>query len=89
MYWDFGFFNKILILYWSFSGARIGEVKRVTKETNVSVKINLDGTGIADSSSGIPFLDHMLDVSIFNSFASYYASVNFYLSNTNKTYTRH
>ncbi|KAM7256797.1 hypothetical protein ACFE04_012538 [Oxalis oulophora] len=41
--------------------ARIGEVKRVTKETNVSVKINLDGTGIADSSSGIPFLDHMLD----------------------------
>ncbi|GAU47412.1 hypothetical protein TSUD_46230 [Trifolium subterraneum] len=43
------------------SGARIGEVKRVTKETNVSVKINLDGTGIADSSSGIPFLDHMLD----------------------------
>ncbi|XP_021665721.2 imidazoleglycerol-phosphate dehydratase 1, chloroplastic isoform X1 [Hevea brasiliensis] len=46
------------------SGARqgrIGEVKRVTRETNVSVKINLDGTGIADSSTGIPFLDHMLD----------------------------
>ncbi|KAI4345632.1 hypothetical protein L6164_012733 [Bauhinia variegata] len=43
------------------SGARIGEVKRVTKETNVSVKINLDGTGVADSSTGIPFLDHMLD----------------------------
>ena len=45
--------------------ARIGEVKRVTKETNVSVKINLDGTGIADSSTGIPFLDHMLDVSTY------------------------
>ncbi|XP_050372489.1 imidazoleglycerol-phosphate dehydratase 1, chloroplastic [Argentina anserina] len=43
------------------SGARIGEVKRETKETNVSVKINLDGTGIADSNTGIPFLDHMLD----------------------------
>lgn len=43
------------------SGARIGEVKRVTKETNVSVKINLDGSGVADSSTGIPFLDHMLD----------------------------
>ncbi|KAJ1423806.1 Ribosomal protein S5 domain 2-type fold [Sesbania bispinosa] len=43
------------------SGDRIGEVKRVTKETNVSVKINLDGSGIADSSTGIPFLDHMLD----------------------------
>lgn len=45
------------------SGPRVGEVKRVTKETNVSVKINLDGSGIADSSTGIPFLDHMLDVS--------------------------
>ncbi|XP_030514603.2 imidazoleglycerol-phosphate dehydratase 1, chloroplastic [Rhodamnia argentea] len=43
------------------SGGRIGEVKRVTKETNVSVKVNLDGTGVADSSTGIPFLDHMLD----------------------------
>lgn len=51
----------------SSSGARIGEVKRVTNETNVSVKINLDGSGVADSSTGIPFLDHMLDVSNFNS----------------------
>ena len=42
---------------------RIGEVKRVTKETNVFVKLNLDGTGVADSSTSIPFLDHMLDVS--------------------------
>ncbi|ESQ56075.1 hypothetical protein EUTSA_v10025980mg [Eutrema salsugineum] len=40
---------------------RIGEVKRETKETKVSVKINLDGNGVSDSSSGIPFLDHMLD----------------------------
>ncbi|KAJ1695798.1 hypothetical protein LUZ63_012496 [Rhynchospora breviuscula] len=40
---------------------RIGEVRRVTKETNVHVKINLDGSGISDSSTGIPFLDHMLD----------------------------
>ncbi|XP_010511345.1 PREDICTED: imidazoleglycerol-phosphate dehydratase 1, chloroplastic [Camelina sativa] len=47
--------------YPSIALARIGEVKRVTKETNVSVKINLDGTGVADSSTGIPFLDHMLD----------------------------
>ncbi|XP_052311360.1 imidazoleglycerol-phosphate dehydratase 1, chloroplastic isoform X4 [Populus trichocarpa] len=43
------------------ASARIGEVKRVTNETNVSVKFNLDGTGIADSTTGIPFLDHMLD----------------------------
>ncbi|XP_042482553.1 imidazoleglycerol-phosphate dehydratase 1, chloroplastic-like isoform X5 [Macadamia integrifolia] len=43
------------------SEGRIGEVKRVTKETNVYVKLNLDGSGIADSSTSIPFLDHMLD----------------------------
>ncbi|CAN6464896.1 unnamed protein product [Victoria cruziana] len=43
------------------SPGRISEVKRITAETNVQVKINLDGTGIADSSTGIPFLDHMLD----------------------------
>ncbi|XP_047169397.1 imidazoleglycerol-phosphate dehydratase, chloroplastic-like isoform X1 [Vigna umbellata] len=43
------------------SDPRVGEVKRVTKETNVSVKINLDGSGVADSNTGIPFLDHMLD----------------------------
>jgi imidazoleglycerol-phosphate dehydratase len=46
------------------ASSRLGEVKRVTKETNVHVKINLDGTGVADCSTGIPFLDHMLDVSI-------------------------
>lgn len=45
-------------------GSRIGEVKRVTKETDVYVKINLDGTGVSECSTGIPFLDHMLDVSI-------------------------
>ncbi|ONK77374.1 uncharacterized protein A4U43_C02F5860 [Asparagus officinalis] len=43
------------------SGLRIGEVKRVTKETDVYVRINLDGTGISECSTSIPFLDHMLD----------------------------
>ncbi|XP_050235202.1 imidazoleglycerol-phosphate dehydratase 2, chloroplastic-like [Mercurialis annua] len=32
---------------------RIGEIKRVTKETNVSVRINLDGTGVSYSTTGI------------------------------------
>ncbi|XVF66672.1 hypothetical protein PTKIN_Ptkin10aG0055800 [Pterospermum kingtungense] len=40
---------------------RIGEVERVTRETNMWVKINLDGTGVSNSSTSIPFLDHMLD----------------------------
>ncbi|KAL2463918.1 Imidazoleglycerol-phosphate dehydratase 1 [Forsythia ovata] len=42
-------------------GGRVGEVKRVTKETNVHVKINLDGNAEAKNNTGIPFLDHMLD----------------------------
>ncbi|GMI95997.1 hypothetical protein HRI_003269000 [Hibiscus trionum] len=45
----------------STASGRIGEVERVTKETNVWVKINLDGTGVANSTTSIPFLDHMLD----------------------------
>ncbi|KAG8370204.1 hypothetical protein BUALT_Bualt14G0092800 [Buddleja alternifolia] len=45
----------------SAEGGRIGEVKRVTKETNVDVKINLDGNALAENNTGIPFLDHMLD----------------------------
>lgn len=45
------------------TGARIWEVRRVTNETNVHVRLNVDGTGISDCSTGIPFLDHMLDVS--------------------------
>ncbi|KAH9330957.1 hypothetical protein KI387_003065, partial [Taxus chinensis] len=40
---------------------RHAEIIRVTKETNVQVKINLDGSGISDCNTGIPFLDHMLD----------------------------
>lgn len=41
---------------------RISCVKRVTKETNVQVEINLDGTGICSAKTPIPFLNHMLDV---------------------------
>lgn len=52
------------VVVFNSQSARIGEVKRVTKETNVSVKINLDGTGVADSCTGISFLDHMLDASL-------------------------
>jgi imidazoleglycerol-phosphate dehydratase len=54
------------MVFWVFLEVRVGEVKRVTKETNVSVKINLDGSGVADSSTGIPFLDHMLHFSTFS-----------------------
>lgn len=40
--------------------ARVASVKRTTGETDVLVKINLDGTGICLAATGIPFLDHML-----------------------------
>ena len=44
---------------------------RVTKETNVHVKVSLDGTGSADYNTGIPSLDHMLDVSMVYSSCLY------------------
>ena len=40
---------------------RTATVQRKTKETEVSVTINLDGTGVYDVSTGIGFLDHMLE----------------------------
>jgi imidazoleglycerol-phosphate dehydratase len=41
---------------------RKAAVKRVTKETDVEVAIDLDGSGVAQIGTGIGFLDHMLDL---------------------------
>lgn len=40
---------------------RRAEIKRKTKETNIVVKVDLDGTGRSDNKTGVGFLDHMLD----------------------------
>ena len=40
---------------------RTGRVERTTKETSVTVEINLDGSGTVDVSTGVGFYDHMLD----------------------------
>ena len=40
---------------------RTAEVIRNTNETQIRVKVNLDGTGRASFATGVPFLDHMLD----------------------------
>ena len=39
---------------------RINQVYRKTSETDVYVKVNLDGSGAADAKTGVAFLDHML-----------------------------
>ena len=41
--------------------SRQSKIERVTKETSVVVELNLDGSGNAESSTGLPFLDHMLE----------------------------
>jgi len=40
---------------------RTAQVTRNTLETQVTVSLNLDGTGSAKLATGVPFLDHMLD----------------------------
>jgi imidazoleglycerol-phosphate dehydratase len=40
---------------------RTAEVTRDTKETQIRVRLNLDGKGKAKLATGLPFLEHMLD----------------------------
>ena len=41
-------------------GTRIGEVSRKTLETDVQIRVDLDGTGIADVATGVGAFDHLL-----------------------------
>lgn len=41
---------------------RTASIRRNTKETQIALRLNLDGRGKSDISTGIPFFDHMLDL---------------------------
>lgn len=41
---------------------RTAQVSRKTTETNITLNLNLDGSGTSSVSSGIPFIDHMLEL---------------------------
>lgn len=47
---------------------RISKIKRKTKETDVSITLNIDGSGKSKISTGIGFLNHMLELFAFHGF---------------------
>ena len=41
--------------------SRLAIVKRKTKETNISLELNIDGSGKCEVDTGIPMFDHLLE----------------------------
>ena len=53
-------FQKAVCLTGFIMRKRYARVARVTKETRISLRLNIDGTGKSSVKTGIPFFDHML-----------------------------
>ena len=58
---DFVALNWDEIAAYLFAGERVASVQRTTKETDIYIKVDMDGTGKADIASGLGFFDHMLE----------------------------
>ncbi len=43
------------------SGHRIATRSRITKETSIEIRLDLDGAGVTEVTTGLPFFDHMVD----------------------------
>lgn len=71
--------RKIYLKYAVLGGkgmARTAKIDRKTKETDISIFINLDGTGKAEINTGIGFFDHMLENFAKHGFFDLTVSVN-------------
>ncbi|OQS06078.1 imidazoleglycerol-phosphate dehydratase [Thraustotheca clavata] len=53
--------DEVLLTPNALNAARAAKVSRKTKETSIDVDLNIDGNGTTEISTGIGFLDHMLD----------------------------
>ena len=52
--------------------ARKASIKRKTSETDITVEVNLDGTGKYKVDTGLPFMNHMLELSPDENLTSLY-----------------
>lgn len=59
-----------------FAGERAAEIRRTTKETDVLVRLNIDGSGRSEISTGLGFFDHMLEQLAHHGMMDVYIKVN-------------
>jgi imidazoleglycerol-phosphate dehydratase len=55
---------------------REAKIERKTKETDIKVRLNLDGKGLSEIDSGIPFIDHMLSLMAAHGFMDIHLSAS-------------